>query len=614
MNAPLRPVAMGDGHAERIERPDGVAIVRSTEPLQPYPRVLTDRLRHWAETTPERLFLAQRTSEGPWRSLTYADAWEQVQRLAQALLDRGLSPERPVAILSENDIEQALLTLAGQHVGAPCAIVSPAYSLISSDYERLRYVLGLAQPGLIFASDAGRFARAIASAAPAGVEVVAVEPGGTGATPFADLAAASPTPSVDAAHAALDPDSLAKLLFTSGSTGMPKGVVNTHRMLCSNLQMGRQAYRFVQDEPPVIVDWLPWSHTFGGNHTFGVALYNGGAFYIDDGRPTPAGLAKTLRNLREIAPTLYFNVPRGYEELLPHLREDEALAARFFSRLKLMKYAGAGMSRTVWDGLQDAAAKACGKRVQMITTLGSTETGPTSLLNMREASGPGEVGTPVPGVELKLVPNEGKLELRVRGPNVTPGYWRQPELTAKAFDDEGFYKIGDAVKYLDPSDLDRGFLFDGRISEDFKLATGTWVSVGVLRGRILEHFGPLVREAIVTGHDRDFVGALLAPDLEALRRLAAGLDAAAAPRDVIAHPAVRARLQSLLDELADRAAGSSERLVRIAVLEEPLSLDAGELTDKGSCNQRKVLERRAALVETLYASRPAPEIIAWRGL
>lgn len=614
MNAPLRPVAMGAGHAERIERPDGVAVVRSTEPLQPYPRILTDRLRHWAETAPDRLFLAQRTPEGPWRSLTYADAWERVQRLAQALLDRGLSPERPVAILSENDIEQALLTLAGQHVGAPCAVVSPAYSLISSDYQRLRYVLGLASPGLIFVSDARRFARALAAAAPEGVEIAAVEPGGSGATPFADLLAAPATASVEAAHAALDPDSPAKLLFTSGSTGMPKGVVNTHRMLCSNLQMGRQAYRFVQEEPPVIVDWLPWSHTFGGNHTFGVALYNGGAFYIDDGRPTPEGLARTLRNLREVAPTLYFNVPRGYEELLPHLHQDAALAANVFSRLKLMKYAGAGMSRAVWDGLQAAAVKACGKRILMVTTLGSTETGPTSLLNMREASGPGEVGRPVPGVELKLVPNEGKLELRIRGPNVTPGYWRQPELTAQAFDEEGFYKIGDAVKYVDPADLDRGFLFDGRIQEDFKLATGTWVSVGALRGRILEHFAPLVREAIVTGHDRDFVGALLAPDLDALRRLAAGLEPGAAPRQVLDHPAVRARLQALLDELADRAAGSSERLARVAVLEEPLSLDAGELTDKGSCNQRKVLERRAALVEALYADRPAPGVLVWRGL
>ena len=380
---------------------------------------------------------------------------------------------------------------------------------------------------------------------------------------------------------------------------MPKAVINTQRMLCSNQAMIAAMLAFLQDEPPVMVDWLPWHHTAGGNHNIGLVLYHGGSLYIDDGRPTAAGIGATVRNLREIATTFYVNVPKGFEVLLPALEGDAALRERFFSRLKLMFYAGAHLAQHVWEALQRHALETTGERILMLTGLGATETAPFVFMPGREVGRAGEVGLPAPGIELKLVPlDRGRFDVRLKGPNVTPGYWRQEELTAEAFDEEGFYRLGDALRFVDPAAPAKGFAFEGRIAEDFKLATGTWVHVGELRRTIIAHFAPLLRDAVIAGHDRDEVTVLLVPDLEACRRLCG--DAAAADHRVLRSASLRRLLQERLDGLAKQATGSSNRVVRALLLAEPLSLDAHEVTDKGSINQHAVLTHRADLIAELY--------------
>jgi len=594
-----------------LERlPGGAMLVRPDEALKPYPKVLTDRLSHWARLTPEKTCIAKRGPDGEWRRLTYAQVMQSIESIGQALLDRGLSTDRPVAILSENDLEQFLLTMAGQHVGVPAAPISPAYSLVSRDFGKLRHTFQVITPGLVFVSDGIRYAPAIEAVAGDHIEVVAATapPDRRKSSTFADLLETAPTAAVADAHAKIDPDGVAKFLFTSGSTAMPKAVINTHRMLCSNQQMIAQLFGFLEDDPPVIVDWLPWNHTFGGNHDVGIAVYNGGTFYIDEGKPGPGSMETTVRNLREISTTVYFNVPKGYEDLLPFLRADRELREMFFRRLGLMFYAGAGLSQPVWDAYRELAFETCGERIIMATGLGSTETSPMAMQTTWETDRAGTIGIPVPGVELKIVPHGGKLEARVRGPNVTPGYWRQPELTRKVFDEEGFYSFGDAVRLIDPDDINKGLLFDGRLTEDFKLANGTWVSVGPLRARIIAHCSPLVRDVVITGLDRDFLGALIFPDVLACHALCPEVprDAAA---EILAHPAVRARFQQCLNNLAAESTGSSNRVLRALLMDEPPSLDAGEITDKGSFNQRAVLDRRAALVGQLYAPEPPAPVL-----
>jgi feruloyl-CoA synthase len=573
--------------------------------------VLTDRLAHWASATPERVCIAKRDAHGEWRELTYRQVFESVLGIGQALLDRKLSIERPVAILSENDLEHFLLTMAGQHVGIPTAPISPPYSLVSKDFGKLRHTLEILTPGLVFVSDGARYARAIEAVLGDDVEVVAAAapPRGRGATLFAEFAGAKPTGEVEAAHREIDPDQAAKFLFTSGSTAMPKAVINTHRMICSNQQMIAQIFGFLEDEPPVIVDWLPWNHTFGGNHDVGIALYNGGTFYIDDGKPGPGSIEKTVRNLREISTTVYFNVPKGYEELLPFLRADRELRESFFRRLGLMFYAGAGLSQPVWDAYRELALETCGERVIMATGLGSTETSPMAMQTTWETDQAGTIGIPVPGVEVKLVPHGSKLEVRVRGPNVTPGYWREPELTRRVFDEEGFYSFGDAVRFVHPSDVNKGLLFDGRLAEDFKLGNGTWVSVGPLRAKIISRFAPFVRDVVIAGLDQDYIGALIFADLDACRSLCADLPPDASAADVLRHGEVRATFLSLLKALAGESTGSSNRVARAILAEEPPSLDAGEITDKGSFNQRAVLDRRKSIIEKLYAPEPSPDVL-----
>jgi len=607
----VRPVRLRTSGASLERLPGGALLVRPDEPLEAYPRVLTDRVAHWAALDPGRLCAAKRDAHGGWRRLSYAQVFSAVRSLAQALIDRHLSPERPVAILSENDLEHLLLMLAGQHAGIPTAHLSPVYSLVSTDFGKLRHALGLLTPGLVFAASGERYARAVEAVVPDETEVVVTHAPmeGRRCSPFADLLATVPTPAVDAAHAGIDPDSAAKFLFTSGSTGVPKAVINTHRMICSNQQMILQVFRFLEDEPPVLVDWLPWNHTFGGNHNIGIALYNGGSFYIDDGKPGTGSFGDTIRNLKEISPTVFFNVPRAYEDLLVQLRTDRKLCEMFFSRLRFLFYAAAGMSQPVWDAYRALAVEACGERIIMATGLGATETSPMAIQTTWETDHAGVIGIPVPGVEIKLAPRENKLEARVRGPNVTPGYWRQPDLTARAFDEDGFYMLGDAVRFIDPANVNKGFLFDGRFAEDFKLASGTWVSVGPLRARILAHFAPLVRDVVIAGHDRDEIGMMVFAELGACRGLCPGIPADAPSEHVLRHQQVRARFRALLRGFALTSTGSSNRVTRALLLEEPPSLDAGEITDKGSLNQRVVLERRAALVERLYCAEPDSGIL-----
>ncbi len=577
----VRDVDMLPTAAEFDYRPNGVIYVRSPHALGAYPPRITERLEYWAAHAGGRTFLARRNAAGDWDRLTYAETLACVRAIAQGLLDRKLSPARPIAILSGNSLDHALLALAALYTGIPHVPIAPSYSLAAADFTTLRYVWQLIEPALVFA-DSPAYDGALASVAQGGAEVVRSS---------AALAADRVTAAVDEAHERVGPDTIAKILFTSGSTGHPKGVIMTQRAWCANLQMIRSVLRFLAAEPPVLCDWLPWNHTFGGNHNFGIALYNGGTLYIDDGKPTPAQFPATIANLREIATTAYFNVPKGFEMLVCALRADAALRRTFFSRLRIVFYAAAGLKQEVWDDLQDLAYETCGEEVLMITGLGATETAPAALFTGKEGASAGRVGLPIPGVELKVVPLENKMEARVRGPNVTPGFWRNAGLTRAAFDEEGFYRMGDAVRFADPADHLQGFTFDGRLSEDFKLSTGTWVNVDLVRSRFLKHFGDLAQDVVIAAPDRDFVAALVFPN----------------------SPAERERLQCLLDELAAGSTGSSTRVVRMLVLADPPSLDAREITGKGNINQKAVLENRTALVEELYAAAPSARVIEITG-
>ena len=603
---PIRKIALGPSDTILDRRGDGAILIRSPHALGPHPAKLGERLVHWARETPEKIFLARRNAAGTWRTLAYAQTLALVRALGQALLDRGLCAQRPLAILSGNDLEHALLALAAMHVGVPYAPISPAYSLISTDHAKLRYILGLLEPGVVFAANGERFAKAIAAAVPPGCELVITEaePAHRHATLFDALLTPPAGKGVDDAFAAVNPDTVAKILFTSGSTGQPKGVINTQRMLCSNQEMLATTLPYLREVPPVLVDWLPWNHTFGANHNFGLVLYNGGTLYIDDGRPLPGLFESTVRNLREIAPTVYFNVPRGFEELATYLKREPALREKFFSRVGMLFYSGAGLPQPVWDAFEELAVQTCGERILWITGLGATETAPLATCANWEAGRAGMIGLPVPGQEMKLAPAGDKFEACFRGPNITPGYWKQPELTRAAFDDEGYFRMGDAVRFDDPDHPQKGLMFDGRLAEDFKLSSGSWVSVGPLRTRFLAAAAPFVQDVVVAGHDRDYIALLVFPRLDECRGLC-GLEQQATASEIIAHVLVRTRFQALLDQFADEATGGTTRVQRVLLLEVPPSIDAAEITDKGSINQRAVLEHRSTLVEEIYAATPS---------
>lgn len=606
--ASIRAVKLGPQDVTVERRADGALILRSAQPLGSYPDKLTERLDYWAKAALDRVFMAQRDASGGWRKVSYAQALEQARSIGEALLKRNLSADRPIAVLSGNDIEHALLALGAIYVGIPYAPISPAYSLVSQDFARLRAIFELITPGLVFAADGNAFARAIATVVPRDVDVIVTRnPVAGRSTLFTDLQA-TPTRAVDAANSAVGPDTIAKFLFTSGSTGTPKCVINTQRMWCANQVMLRQALAYFQDEPPVIVDWAPWHHTAGGNHDVGLVLFNGGTFYIDEGKPLPGAIDETVRNLREIAPTWYFTVPKGYEALLPHLRADADLRRTFFSRVKVLWFAGAGIAQHVFDEINELAVQSCGEQILFLTGFGSTETAPFALARTFPHENAANMGLPAPGMELKLVPFEGKLEARVRGPNITPGYWRQPEFTAAAFDEEGFYRLGDTFKFADPNDVKQGLLFDGRMAEDFKLSTGTWVSVGPLRAQFIDAFKPFVRDLVLAGLDRDYIAALVFPDVDACRKLLHRTPDTPAAQ-IIEHYDVQQHFAALLAKMAKASTGSSNRVARIMLLTDPPSMDKGEMTDKGSINQRAVLKNRAALVEEIYADDISARVI-----
>ena len=583
-NAPLRDVAFWQPQLDIRRTDDGTIYLTQKCPLPTYAARITEGLLAGASAHPDRVFLADRKNpDGGWRKLTYGQMAERVQRLAAWLLTKDLSVDRPLLILSGNDIDHAAMALAAVHIGVPHASIASNYALMGGDYARLRDVIDQITPGLAFADDATAYLPALAATAP-DLPVVSVADV-AGCESFAAACATDIPPAVEAAYQRITPDTVAKFLFTSGSTGSPKAVINTHRMITSNARGNTTIYAFMQTEPPVILDWTPWNHTAGGNKVFYMTMYAGGTLYIDDGRPTKAEIGLTIRNLKEISPTWYFNVPVGYDMLIPALREDAQLRENMFRDLKIMWYAGASLTAASWSALEELAVAATGTRILIATGLGSTETAPVGLACTWPQTTAGNIGLPTPGVTMKLVPVEdGKYDARIKGPNVTPGYWRAPDLTAKAFDEEGFYSYGDALVPADPDDLSQGFYFGGRTAENFKLDTGTWVSTGAVRLSLLEALGPDVLDVVITGADKPWLGALVFP------RDPARIEDPALRADLAARLAAHAKLQS----------GSSTRVRKLLLLDTPPNKGVGEMTDKGSINQRLVLRLRADKVAALY--------------
>ncbi|UUQ65574.1 feruloyl-CoA synthase [Pseudomonas fuscovaginae UPB0736] len=595
------------GHAPvQVTEAQGVLHMRSLEPLAELPARLLDRLVHWAQVRPEQTFIAERQADGGWRRVSYGQMLDSVRAIAQSLLGYGLSADKPLVLLSGNDIEHLQVAFGAMYAGIPYCPVSPAYALLSQDFAKLRHVCDLLQPGLVFINDAAAYQRAIDAVLPAETPLISVRgevPGRTRVS-FASLLQTPGGSAADRAFEATGPDSIAKFLFTSGSTQLPKAVITTQRMLCANQQMLLQTFPVFGEEPPVLVDWLPWNHTFGGSHNVGIVLYNGGTFYLDAGKPTPQGFAETLRNLKEISPTAYLTVPRGWEELVNALEQDAELRERFFARMKLFFFAAAGLSQSVWDRLDRVAEQHCGERIRMMAGLGMTEAAPSCTFTTGPLSMAGYIGLPAPGCEVRLVPVDGKFEARFRGPHIMPGYWRAPRQTAEVFDEEGFYCSGDAIKLVDPHQPQLGLMFDGRIAEDFKLSSGVFVSVGPMRNRAVLEGSPYVQDLVIAAPDRECLGALVFPRLHECRRLA-GLSADASDADVLLSAPVRQWFGDWLQRLNREATGSASRLEWIVLLEEPASIDRGEITDKGSINQRAVLQWRADRVEALYRGEDA---------
>lgn len=607
---PFRDARYVEPKVEVERRPDGSIVLRNPHPLRPTPANLIEPIRKWAAEAPDRIWLGKRRPAtegfGDWDLLTYAEAHRKVNAIAQALLDRGLGQQAPVMILSGNSIEHALMTYGAILAGVPVAPVSPSYSTMSSDFEKLRYVVDLIEPKLIFMQESASFARGLAALNLDGVELVTVD--ASRGTAFADLTDTTPGPAVEESYARLAPDMVAKYLFTSGSTGMPKAVITTQRMMCVNSVMPRSVtVEQDDDEPPVLLNWLPWNHCFGGNAILNNLLVAGGTLYIDGGRPVPGGFAETVANLREIAPTAYSNVPAAYTMLADELERDEALAKNFFSRLRTLAYGGAALSQDLYERIQRVAIAAAGERIAFSSGYGATETAPTICNVHWPTERMGLLGLPLPGVELKLAPVGQKMEVRVRGACITPGYYRNPEKTRDAYDEEGFYRLGDGARFVNPENPLEGLVFDGRVAEDFKLSTGTWVSAGKLRVDAVAASNGVLADALIAGLDREYIGLLGFPNIPACRNIAG--DQSLAAEDIVHHPAVLARLAEGMRAHNKGHPGSSTRVVRALLMVEPPSVDAGELTDKGYINQSVALGRRADLVEKLYADPPGNDIV-----
>ena len=612
MQTPFKPIEFLSRDVRVEKRHDGTILLQSNHALKPYERHVPAFLAKWAATAPDRVWLAQR--RGPdreWLKVTYAQAKRQVDAVAQALIDRGFGPDKPVMILSSNSIEFALLSMAAMQARAPLAPVSPAYSVMSQDHAKLRYVFDLIKPGLVFVQNGEIYARALAALDLANLDAGSVllvhvdkPPPKMQSLPWSELLATTPTDAVARSIEQIEPRTVAKFLFTSGSTGMPKAVINTQEMMCANLAMGQMARTRRPDDPsPVQLDWLPWNHTMGGNATFQGNLAEGGTTYIDDGKPLPGLFEETLRNLREISPTTFANVPAGYAMLATALEKEELLAKRFFKNLNSLAYGGATLPSDLYERMETLAVKHTGYRLPFVTGWGSTETAPTATTVHWASERVGLIGLPFPGVRLKLVPTneEGRYELRLKSVIVTPGYHRRPDLTAEMFDEEGFYKIGDAGRFVDPADPSWGLIFDGRVVEDFKLLSGTFVLVGTLRTTAIAAATPVLQDAVICGQDRDHVGLLGFPNIAACRELADDRGARMTTAGLLAHPTVVGTLRDGLARMNAECKGSSMQVRRALLMTDPPSVDGHEITDKGYINQRATLERRKALVDRLYA-------------
>lgn len=589
----------------------GGYLLSSPVPLEPFEKNLGILLRRWAKEAPERVFLGERGNDDQWRNLTYGEASRLANSVAQALLERKLGPKRPIMILSGNSINHALLMLGGFIAGVPIAPVSVAYSLFSHDLAKIKHIFQDVRPALIFAEDGEKFARALRGLELSDVEVVTCSEqiSEISTTAFSSLLESSPTDEVEKAFAEVGPETTAKYLFSSGSTGPPKGVINTHSMLCANQQMLAQVWPFTKETPPVLVDWLPWNHTFGGNHNFNLILKQGGTLYLDSGKPTPGMVEQTVKNLAEISPTIYFNVPAGYAMLLPFMEQDENLRRNFFKRLQLIFYAGAALPQNLWQRLEKLAIQTTGKRVIMTSSWGSTETSPLATAAHFPLEKAGIIGLPCPGVTIKMVPNQEKFELRVKGPNVTSGYLNRPDLTKNAFDEDGFYKIGDAGRFADPQNPSKGLAFDGRIAEDFKLSTGTWVQAGKLRLDVLAAAPSILQDALIAGHDREYIGLLAWPNIPGCRQICQDFEGTLPLETLLCSEKITACLRKTLKEYNETQHGSATTVRRILLMTEPPSIDDNEITDKGYINQRASLEKRKNLVEKLYTQTPGPEVL-----
>lgn len=581
----------------------GVTILRSEAELKPYPRQLGELLRQQAAAIPDKPFLAERDAAGAWSPTSYAAMRKAADAVSAWLLANGHGPDRPVACLSDNSVHFAMLMLGAMQVGIPFMPVSPAYSLMSEDFEKINYVIDKFDPSLIYVQNLGMFARALNAIKTEGRQIVADAATGevSGVVAFDELLAATPGAAVEQAFAATGEESPCKILLTSGSTGMPKGVINTHRMLCSNAIMMTQLWPFMAERPPVFCDWLPWNHTFGANFCFNQVLLNGGTFYIDAGKPVPGRFETSIQNLKSVKPTILVNVPRAYDMLIPVLEADDAFAEHLFGDLSAIFFAGAALPQNLWDRLEALSIKVRGKRIPLLSSLGSTETAPAAIVTYWGADRTGALGLPGPGTAAKLVPVDDKIEVRLKGPNITPGYYNDPEKTAEAFDEDGWYKIGDAVKWMNPDDPLEGLVFDGRVAENFKLMSGTWVAVGNLRVAALSATSPIVQDAAVTGDGREQVGLLIFPNIPACQKIA-GADLP--PDKLVRNPKVLGELRAKLEDYNRHHPGSSQRVSRALLMAEPPNIDAGEITDKGYLNQRAILRRRADLVEQLYSDAP----------